>query len=121
MRYGLAASAIAHAAVIAWGILSLPSKPLDTSSIEQIPVDFVEIGDTTKLDKGVQTASLVRDEPAPEPAKTVEPDPPPLPTPPPPPPQPDVTPPVPTPAAGTAPAAGSHAAGASAGRDAATA
>ena len=94
MRYGLALSAIAHAALIAWGVVSLPAKPLDTSSIEQIPVDFVEIGDLTKLNKGVQTAALVRDEPAPEPAKKIE-DAPPLP--PPPPPQPEVTPPLPTP------------------------
>lgn len=95
MRYGLAVSAIAHAALLAWGVLSLPVKPLDTSNLEQIPVDFVELGDVTKLDKGVQAAALVRDEPAPEPVKKIE-DAPPLPTPPPPPPELPPAPPMPT-------------------------
>src|SRR5258706_11142702 len=102
MRAGLVVSVSAHAALLAWGLLSLSSPtPLDSSSIEQIPVDFVEFADETKLNKGVQTAALVRDvpPPAPEPPKPVE-EPPPLPKPEPaptPPPPPTPTPPTPPP------------------------
>jgi len=98
VRPGLAVSALAHAALIAWGFLSLHATPIDASDIEQIPVDFVQLSDTTKLNKGVTTAELRKDEPAPEPATKVAPEPPPLPTPAP---QPDAqqtpAPPAPTP------------------------
>ena len=116
MRYGLVLSAIAHAALIAWGVVSLPSKPLDTSNIEQIPVDFVELADVTKLDKGVQTAALVRDEPVPDPVKKVE-DAPPLPAPAPPPELPP-PPPPPTVIAGRSDATGARSGPASSGADA---
>jgi hypothetical protein len=47
MRAGFIVSGIAHVALIAWGFLSLHSTPpLDTSSIEQIPVDFVTFAGT---------------------------------------------------------------------------
>jgi hypothetical protein len=97
MRYGIVVSTIAHAALIAWGFLSLPARPIDASSIEQIPVDFVEIGDVTKLNKGVTTAALTKEEPVPAPAQKVAPEPPPLPTPAPPPPQAEQAPPAPEP------------------------
>jgi hypothetical protein len=97
MRYGLVVSTVAHAVLIAWGFFSLPAKPLDTSNIEQIPVDFVEIGDVTKVNKGVTTAALTKEEPTPQPAPKVAPEPPPLPTPAPPPPEP-APPPPPEPA-----------------------
>ena len=96
---GLAVSAIAHAALIAWGVFTLPSaKPLDTSDIEQIPVDFVEMADDTKINKGVQTAALVEDVPVPEPAKKIVEEPPPLPKPDPVP-DPEPAPPLPPPPA----------------------
>jgi hypothetical protein len=96
---GLAVSAIAHAALIAWGVFTLPSaKPLDTSDIEQIPVDFVEMADETKINKGVQTAALVEDVPVPEPAKKIVEEPPPLPKPDPVP-DPEPAPPLPPPPA----------------------
>jgi hypothetical protein len=118
-RGGLPISIVAHAVLIAWGVWSLPlPQPVDASSLEQIPVDFVEIEDVTKLTKGMQTAALVQDlpppkpkveeppplpkpepppppEPEPAPVEQPQPDPPPLP--PPPPPQPDPAPPPPTP------------------------
>jgi len=97
MRYGLVVSAAVHAVLIAWGVLSLHARPIDSSSIEQIPVDFVEITDVTKLSKGVATAALTKDEPAPEPATKIAPEPPPLPPPTLPQPTADQTPPAPTP------------------------
>jgi hypothetical protein len=99
MRAGIVVSAIAHAALIAWGIISLPSiRPLDATNIEQIPVDFVEFADDTKINKGVQTAALVQEVKPPPAPKVVE-DPPPLPKPDPAPvPDPAPTPPPPAPA-----------------------
>ena len=120
MRTGLIVSGTVHAALIAWGVFSLTSPaPLDASSIEQIPVDFIDLGDETRLLKGLRTAALVEDvppaaekvveeppplpkpEPVPEPTPplpTPEPDPLPLPQPPPPePPPPEPTPPPPSP------------------------
>jgi hypothetical protein len=99
MRAGIVVSGIAHAALLAWGIISLPSmKPLDASNIEQIPVDFVTFADDTKINKGVQTAALVEEAPKPPPAPKIAPDPPPLPKPEPEP-APDPTPTPPPPAA----------------------
>jgi len=95
MRAGLTVSLVGHAVLIAWGVLALPAtKPLDTSQIEAIPVDFVTVTDTTSLPKGLQTADLVQDVKPPEPAPTKD-EPPPLPKPTPPEPKP--TPPQPAP------------------------
>jgi hypothetical protein len=99
MRAGIVVSSIAHAALLAWGIISLPAmKPLDASNIEQIPVDFVEFADDTKINKGVQTAALVQEVKPPPAPKVIE-EPPPLPKPDPTPaPDPAPTPPPPAPA-----------------------
>lgn len=118
MRRGLTVSAIGHAALIALGVWSLPApNPLDASQIEAIPVDFVKIGDTTSVPKGLQTAALVEEEPPslpveepapveeppplPQPAKPPSPEPaepePPPPPPEPPPPEPPPPPPEPSP------------------------
>lgn len=102
-RAGLTVSIIAHVALIAWGVVSLPSPTIvDATMLEQIPVDFVVIDDETQLVRGLQTAALVEEIPAPQPAP--RPEPPPLPTPPQPapaPPPPPVAepepPPLPTP------------------------
>ena len=93
MRAGLPVSVIAHVALVAWGIVSLPSPaPVDATSIEMIPVDFIEIDDVTQMTRGLQTAALVEELPAPQPPPKVE-DPPPLPKPAPPPPEPEPVPP----------------------------
>ncbi len=85
MRTGLAVSLVGHVALIAWGVIALPAtKPLDTSHIEAIPVDFLTVTDETSVPKGMKTADLVRDV---TPADTTPPkveEPPPLPRPPPP-------------------------------------
>ena len=89
MRAGLTVSVVAHLALLAWGIFSLPApKSLDTSQIEAMPVDFVPLDEVTHLTKGARTAALA-DKPVPKPAEEEKPAPPPPPTP--------VAPPVPTP------------------------
>jgi hypothetical protein len=103
MQAGLPVSVIAHVALIAWGVLSLPvPSPVDAGNIEMIPVDFIEIDDVTQLTKGLQTAALVEEVPPPpppvkEPPPLPKPPPPPEPAPPPPPPPEPEPPPVPTP------------------------
>jgi outer membrane biosynthesis protein TonB len=95
MRAGLTVSIVGHAALIAWGVVALPAtKPLDTSQIEAIPVDFVTVSDETSLPKGLKTADLVEDVKPPAPAPVKD-EPPPLPKPTPPEPKP--TPPEPAP------------------------
>jgi hypothetical protein len=89
MRDGLAVSIAAHAALLAWGLFSLPSPaPLDASSIEAIPVNFVQIEDVTSVPKGIAVAKVEEEAPPPEPVKKIVEEPPPLPEP---------TPPEPTP------------------------
>jgi len=89
MRAGLTVSIVGHAALIAWGVFSLPiPNPPDASQIETIPVDFVEIGEETSVPKGMQTAALVEEVTPPEPAEAPAKEPPPLPKPQPPEPKP---------------------------------
>ena len=103
MRDGLAVSIFGHAALLVWGLLSLPSaQPFDASTIESIPVDFVKIADVTSVPKGVETPKKI-EEPKPEPAvKDIAEEKPPPPEPEPPPPEPK--PPEPAPIAPPPPA-----------------
>ncbi len=114
MRDGLAVSLFGHAALLVWGLLSLPSpRPLDASQIEAIPVNFVKIADITSVPKGVETPKPAVEKPKPEPVvekpKAEEPPPPeptppePAPVAPPPPTPPEPTPPEPTPPEPTPP------------------
>jgi hypothetical protein len=103
MRDGLVVSVIGHAAILAWGLLSLHSpQPLDAGAIEAIPVDFVKIADVTSLPKGIDAPKKIekpktetaapqaeqKTPPKPEP-QPPPPEPKPVPAPPPPPPPPE--------------------------------
>jgi hypothetical protein len=93
MRAGLTVSVVGHAALLAWGIVSLPSpNSLDANHIESIPIDFVQLDELTRLNLGVSTAEA-REEIVPEPPapKVAELPPPKLP----PPPEPEPAPPEP--------------------------
>ena len=104
MRDGLAVSVFGHVALLAWGLLSLPSpRPLDASQIEAIPVNFVRIADVTSVPKGVATPKVV-EKPKPEPVQEPTPKPKPEPTPTEPEPAP-VAPPPPSPPEPTPPKA----------------
>jgi hypothetical protein len=102
MRTGLTVSVITHATLLAWGIISLPStSSLDTSNLESIPVDFVQLDELTRLNLGVSTAEareeIVPEPPAPVVAELPPPKPQPQPEPEPLPPEPEqaLTPPEP--------------------------
>ncbi len=48
VRPGLAVSAVAHAVILGWGLLTFKPKPLDFKPVESIPIDIVPISDSTK-------------------------------------------------------------------------
>jgi len=91
MRTGLIVSVVGHAALLLWGLVSLPSpSSLDISNLEAVPVDFISIDELTRLNLGVTTAEareeIVEEPPAPvlaevppEPQPPPEPEPVPLP------------------------------------------
>ena len=100
MRTGLIVSVVGHVALLAWGIVSLPSpKPLDISNLESVPVDFIPSDELTKLNLGITTAEA-REEIVPEPPSKVIAE---LPPPPKPRPEPEPVPPEPEPETALAP------------------
>ena len=56
MKAGWTISAIAHAAVLAWGLVSISSRPLNATPPESLPVDIVSATDFSQLTKGMKTA-----------------------------------------------------------------
>jgi hypothetical protein len=98
MRNGLAVSLFAHAVLLLWGLISLHSPaPLDASSIEAIPVNFIQIDEVTSIPQGVPVAKVEEKAPPPPEEKAAE-EPPPLPEPQPEPQPPEPAPPEPEPA-----------------------
>jgi colicin import membrane protein len=56
MRVGLTISAIGHASLLLWGLISFAVKPLDAGSAEALPVDIISDAEFTQLTAGVKTA-----------------------------------------------------------------
>jgi hypothetical protein len=57
MRVGTTVSLIAHAALVAWGVLSIATPhAMDAREMEAVPIDLVEIGDVTAAPKPPATA-----------------------------------------------------------------
>lgn len=75
MKGSFTYSAILHAAVIAWGLLSFSApRSLEVADVEALPIDIVPIESMTQIQQGDKTAAL-SDKPAPKPTekpKTVE-------------------------------------------------
>lgn len=72
MRTGLIVSVIGHAAVLLWGLVSLPSpSTLDISNLEAVPIDFIPIDELTQLNLGVTTAEAREEEVVPDPPAPV--------------------------------------------------
>ena len=65
MRTGVVTSALAHAALLSWGLWSLAPKPLDASYAEALPVEIV-LSDAFEGVKGEKQAP-VTEKPAPTP------------------------------------------------------
>ncbi|ESR26175.1 hypothetical protein [Lutibaculum baratangense] len=67
MRSAVTASALGHALIIGWGLVSLPSTSAFTSAEKPLPVDLVSIDEFTQITAGEEKA-----EPKPVPAPPME-------------------------------------------------
>ncbi|GIK81320.1 MAG: hypothetical protein M5U33_01095 [Pseudorhodoplanes sp.] len=82
MRKGLAISAVLHAIVLLWGMLTFNVSPFETATAESVPVDFISEQDFSKLTAGTRDApkpetpkplveKVAEKKPAPEPAEKI--------------------------------------------------
>jgi len=74
MKAGWTISAILHAVVLGWGLVSISSRPLNATPPESLPVDIVSATDFSQLTKGSKTAPKA-DVPKPLAEKIAEPKP----------------------------------------------
>src|SRR5579872_4849196 len=56
MKAGLTISAIAHAGVLAWGLISFSSKPLPAVPTESMPIDIISSTELSQLQAGARNA-----------------------------------------------------------------
>ena len=74
MQAGWTISAIGHVAVLAWGLVSIAAKPLNTPPPEFVSADIISATDFSQLTKGIKTAPKA-EEPKPLVEKIAEPKP----------------------------------------------
>ena len=65
MKFGLTISSLAHASLLAWGLISFAPKPFESSMADSLPIDLVSASEFTQLTAGAKTAKKI--EPAPKP------------------------------------------------------
>jgi colicin import membrane protein len=56
MKAGWTISAVAHAAVLAWGLITIAARPLNATPPESLPVDIISATDFSQITQGVKTA-----------------------------------------------------------------
>ena len=56
MKAGWTISAVGHAALLAWGLISIAAKPLNASPPESLPVDIISDTDFSQITNGIKTA-----------------------------------------------------------------
>jgi colicin import membrane protein len=56
MKAGWTISAIGHAALLAWGLISIAARPLNATPPESMPVDIVSATDFSQITNGIKTA-----------------------------------------------------------------
>src|ERR1044071_7045308 len=56
MRAGWTISAVGHAALLAWGLISIAAKPLNATPPDSLPVDIISATDFSKITNGIRTA-----------------------------------------------------------------
>jgi colicin import membrane protein len=74
MKTGLTISALAHAALLLWGLISFSARPLEARPTDSLPVDIISTAEFTELTKGAKNAPLA-DQPKPLVEKVDEPRP----------------------------------------------
>src|SRR5713226_3684477 len=57
MRKSLAISATAHAAVLAWGMLTFASQPYKVDITEALPIDIISAFDFSQMTAGAKTGT----------------------------------------------------------------
>ena len=57
MKAGWTISAVGHAALLAWGLISIAAKPLNASPPESLPVDIISDTDFSQITNGIKTAA----------------------------------------------------------------
>lgn len=56
MKTGLTISALVHAALLLWGLISFTARPLEAAPTDALPVDIISDAQFTELAKGVKNA-----------------------------------------------------------------
>jgi outer membrane biosynthesis protein TonB len=56
MKMGLTISALAHAALLLWGLISFSARPLEAAPKDALPVDIISDKEFSELTKGVKNA-----------------------------------------------------------------
>jgi outer membrane biosynthesis protein TonB len=56
MKTGLAISALVHAALLVWGLISFAAKPLEAKPSDALPVDIISDKQFSEMTKGVKNA-----------------------------------------------------------------
>jgi colicin import membrane protein len=56
MKAGWTISAVGHAALLAWGLISIAARPLNASPPESLPVDVISATDFSQITNGIKTA-----------------------------------------------------------------
>ena len=56
MKAGWTISAVLHAGVLGWGLVSISAKPLDKPPTESLPVDIISASDFSQITKGTKNA-----------------------------------------------------------------
>ncbi len=63
MKTGLAISAMLHAALLLWGIISFAARPLEARPNDALPIDIISDKQFSEITKGVKNAA--KDKPPP--------------------------------------------------------
>jgi outer membrane biosynthesis protein TonB len=73
MKTGLTISALVHAALLLWGLLSFAARPLEAKPTDGMPIDLISDKEFSELAKGVKNAPK-KDTPSPLVEKVAEPN-----------------------------------------------
>lgn len=61
MKTGLTISALAHAGLLLWGLISFNARPLEARPTDSLPVDIISTKEFSELTKGVKNAPKVEE------------------------------------------------------------
>ena len=59
LKAGLTISAVAHATLLAWGMVTFAVQPFEAAPVDSLPVDIISASEFSQLTAGVKTAPKV--------------------------------------------------------------